>query len=100
HGLVTNDTFHALRAYTRPKAGRFRSLRTAPPSTQGRWSLVPQSTATPTERANALAQQLLARYGVVVREAAAVESLPGGFSAVYPIFKALEDTGRVLRGEL
>jgi ATP-dependent Lhr-like helicase len=97
-GLVTNDTFHALRAYTRPKSGRFRSRRTAPPSTQGRWSLVPQSTATPTERANALAQQLLARYGVVVREAAAVESLSGGFSAVYPIFKAMEDAGRIRRG--
>jgi ATP-dependent Lhr-like helicase len=97
-GLVTNDTFHALRAYTRPKSGRFRSRRTAPASTQGRWSLVPQSTATPTERANALAQQLLARYGVVVREVAAVESIPGGFSAVYPIFKAMEEAGRIRRG--
>ena len=41
-GLVTNDTFHALRAYTRPKSARpgttrFRSRRVAPPSTQGRW---------------------------------------------------------------
>ena len=100
-GLVTNDTFHALRAYTRPKAPRasgFRSRRTAPASTQGRWSLVPQSSATPTERANALAQQLLARYGVVVREAAAGESLAGGFSAVYPIFKAMEEAGRIRRG--
>jgi len=100
-GLVTNDTFHALRAYTRPKSPRasgFRSRRTAPASTQGRWSLVPQSSATPTERANALAQQLLARYGVVVREVAAVESIPGGFSAVYPIFKAMEEAGRIRRG--
>jgi len=100
-GLVTNDTFHALRAYTRPKSPRasgFRSRRTAPASTQGRWSLVPQPTATPTERANALAQQLLARYGVVVREAAAVESLPGGFSAVYPVLKAMEEAGRIRRG--
>ncbi len=97
-GLVTNDTFHALRAYTRPKSRGFRSRRTAPASTQGRWSLVPQPTATPTERANALAQQLLARYGVVVREAAAVESLPGGFSAVYPVLKAMEEAGRIRRG--
>ncbi len=100
-GLVTNDTFHALRAYTRPKSPRasgFRSRRTAPASTQGRWSLVPQSTATPTERANALAQQLLARYGVVVREAAAVESIAGGFSAVYPVLKAMEEAGRIRRG--
>jgi ATP-dependent Lhr-like helicase len=100
-GLVTNDTFHALRAYTRPKSPRasgFRSRRTAPASTQGRWSLVPQATATPTEHANALAQQLLARYGVVVRETAAVESLPGGFSAVYPVFKGMEEAGRIRRG--
>ena len=100
-GLVTNDTFHALRAYTRPKSPRasgFRSRRTAPASTQGRWSLVPQSTATPTERANALAQQLIARYGVVVREAAAVESIVGGFSAVYPVLKAMEEAGRIRRG--
>jgi ATP-dependent Lhr-like helicase len=100
-GLVTNDTFHALRAYTRPKSPRasgFRSRRTAPASTQGRWSLVPQSTATPTERANALAQQLIARYGVVVREAAAVESIAGGFSAVYPVLKAMEEAGRIRRG--
>ena len=44
-GVVTNDTFHALRAFTtRPEVARrarraFRSRRVAPPSTQGRWSL-------------------------------------------------------------
>jgi len=100
-GLVTNDTFHALRAYTRPKsprAGGFRSRRVAPASTQGRWSLVPQSTANPTQRGNALAQQLLARYGVLTREAPGAENVPGGFSAVYPILKAMEDAGRIRRG--
>ena len=56
-GAVTNDTFHALRAYTAKPAGRqpkrahssgaqvaaFRSRRTTPPSAQGRWTLVPQA---------------------------------------------------------
>lgn len=107
-GLVTNDTFHALRAFARtakktaqrPVAGnRFRSRRTAtPPSTQGRWSLVPTATANDTLRANALAQQLLARYGVVTREAPALENIFGGFSAVYPILRAMEDAGRIRRG--
>jgi ATP-dependent Lhr-like helicase len=108
-GLVTNDTFHALRAFTRsakgknaPRAaggGRFRSRRTAtPPSTQGRWSLVPAASANDTQRANALAQQLLARYGVVTREAPALENIFGGFSAVYPILRAMEDAGRIRRG--
>jgi ATP-dependent Lhr-like helicase len=101
-GLLTNDTFHALRAYTRPKSAPrrtgFRSRRVALPSTQGRWSLIPPPAGTPTERANAIAQQLLARYGVVVREAAAVESIAGGFSAIYPVLKGMEEAGRVRRG--
>jgi ATP-dependent Lhr-like helicase len=108
-GLVTNDTFHALRAFTRASKGKssqsrtssrggFRSRRVAPPSTQGRWSLVPSATANDTQRANALAQQLLARYGVVTREAPALENIFGGFSAVYPVLKAMEDAGRIRRG--
>ncbi|MEK6373680.1 MAG: crosslink repair DNA glycosylase YcaQ family protein [Acidobacteriota bacterium] len=101
-GLLTNDTFHALRAYTRPKSAPrrtgFRSRRVALPSTQGRWSLMPPPAGTATERANAVAQQLLARYGVVVREAAAVESVAGGFSAIYPVLKGMEEAGRIRRG--
>ena len=100
-GAITNDTFHALRAFTRPKTprgGRFRSRRIAPPSTQGRWSLVPPPAGTETQRANALAQQLLARYGLVTREAPALENIFGGFSAVYPVLKAMEDAGRIRRG--
>jgi ATP-dependent Lhr-like helicase len=107
-GLVTNDTFHALRGYTRATTtsrrsttprGAFRSrLGTAPPATQGRWSLVPAFEVNPTERANALAHQLLARYGVVTRETAPSENIVGGFSAVYPVLKAMEDAGRIRRG--
>jgi ATP-dependent helicase Lhr and Lhr-like helicase len=101
-GAVTNDTFHALRAFTRKKAPRavsgFRSRRVASPSTQGRWSLVPPPSGSDTQRANALAQQLLTRYGVVTREAPALENIFGGFSAVYPILKAMEDAGRIRRG--
>ncbi len=106
-GFVTNDTFHALRALTRtaPAArratvqrGAFRSRQTAPPATQGRWSIVPQFAMSTTERANALAHQLLTRYGVVTRETAPAESIAGGFSAVYPVLKAMEEAGRIRRG--
>ena len=106
-GQITNDTFHALRAFTRgaakktaarPRGGGFRSRRVAPPSTQGRWSLVPGASTNDTKRANAIAHQLLARYGVVTREAPALENIFGGFSAVYPILKALEEAGRIRRG--
>jgi ATP-dependent Lhr-like helicase len=41
---------------------------------------------------------LLARYGVLTRESVAQESLPGGFSAVYDVLKAMEESGRVRRG--
>jgi ATP-dependent Lhr-like helicase len=108
-GLVTNDTFHALRAYVaRPATSRqpkrqhnlpaFRSRRTTPPSAQGRWSLVPASLASPTEWSHAFANQLLNRYGVLTRESAASENLPGGFSAIYDVLKALEESGRIRRG--
>jgi ATP-dependent Lhr-like helicase len=46
----------------------------------------------------AQAEQLLARHGVLTRDAVAFEDLPGGFSSVYPVLKALEDAGRVRRG--
>jgi ATP-dependent Lhr-like helicase len=103
-GVITNDTFHALRAFTRPpqrqrrRAGTmpvrsFRSRRQAPPSAEGRWSLVSSratAAVSPTEWSTATAQQLLARYGVVTRDVAAAEGISGGFSAVYDVLKALE----------
>jgi ATP-dependent Lhr-like helicase len=67
----------------------------------GRWSLVSArigKEAAPTERALARAQLLLDRYGVVSREAAAAEEVPGGFAALSPVFRMLEESGRVRRG--
>jgi len=113
-GLITNDSLHALRAYTaRPETSRtprrlqtgFRSRRTTPPTAQGRWSLLPvragkgsEATPTATEASHALALQLLNRYGVLLRESVAAENVPGGFSAVYDVLKALEESGRIRRG--
>ena len=112
-GLVTNDTLHALRAYAaKPETSRsskrqhnqptFRSRRTTPPSAQGRWTLVPvpdrTTPAAQTAWSHAIAQQFLHRYGIVTRETAAQENLPGGFSAVYEVLKALEAQGRIRRG--
>ncbi len=110
-GLITNDTFHALRAFTRPPvrrarqmkpAGRsFRSRRVSPPSAEGRWSLIAErigTPASPTEWSTAVAQQLLSRYGVLTREVAGAEGIYGGFSAVYDVLKAMEDAGRIRRG--
>jgi ATP-dependent Lhr-like helicase len=119
-GLLTNDALHALRAYcdrsasssrTSKPARRshsqsgFRSRRTTPPTAQGRWSLnavaFDETRNTPahqTEWSHAIAQQLLTRYGVVFRETAHAENLPGGFSSIYDVMKALEESGRVRRG--
>jgi ATP-dependent Lhr-like helicase len=114
NGVVTNDSLNAVRAFTRPpersrrkaaqtaRAARsFRSRRVAPPTAEGRWSLITArlgAAISPTESATALAQQLLARYGILTREVAAAENVSGGFGAVYDILKALEDAGRIRRG--
>ena len=42
--------------------------------------------------------QLLNRYGVLMRESVAAENIAGGFSAVYGVLKALEESGRIRRG--
>src|SRR6185503_12896902 len=116
-GFITNDTLHAVRAFTRapdPRAGRrrgapFRSRRLVPPKAEGRWSLltpvnvgrVPQSgpaEVSITEWSAASAQQLLTRHGIVTRETVASEAVAGGFSAVYQVLKAMEDAGRIRRG--
>jgi ATP-dependent helicase Lhr and Lhr-like helicase len=120
-GQLRNDGLAALRAYCRRPSGSlsgsrnekqrrklhqhqqagFRSRRTTPPSAQGRWTLnaaafEPQRS--PTNWSHAIAQQLLHRYGVVFRETAHAENLPGGFSAIYDVMKALEEAGKIRRG--
>src|SRR6185436_9478958 len=109
-GLVTNDTLHPLRGYTsasesrrtrRPSPARFRSRRSSPRTSEGRWSLVETVAATPataTEWGAATAHQLLTRYGVVTREPVSSEAIAGGFSAVYQVLRAMEDAGRIRRG--
>ncbi|MEJ7752879.1 MAG: hypothetical protein WKF46_08030, partial [Candidatus Limnocylindrales bacterium] len=117
-GQVTNDTFAALRALRWPRTSRDRSAarprlgasgRMGPPEGAGRWSLVSDAVATSvalvgghqssvTERRHALAIRLLERHGVVTRDGVAAEGLPGGFGAVYPVLRELEEHGRVRRG--
>jgi ATP-dependent Lhr-like helicase len=46
----------------------------------------------------AWAQQLLARHGVLTREAAGAETSTGGFGVVYPVLKAMEESGKIRRG--
>jgi ATP-dependent Lhr-like helicase len=48
--------------------------------------------------AAALGRQFLARYGIVTREAVKAEGVPGGFAALYPVYKIMEEAGKTRRG--
>ncbi|GHE52226.1 ATP-dependent helicase [Streptomyces vinaceus] len=117
-GRLTNDTLSPLRSLlgsgrtagatahrarrTVPR-GRYGTLsaqvsRPGPPTVSGRWSLLPTRAPDPTHRAHALARTLLDRHGVVTRGAVAAEGVEGGFSAVYRILSAFEDSGQARRG--
>ena len=108
-GEVTNDSFAAVRALRsgrrsgsrttrsgRPRVGSLSAL--GPPRGQGRWSLVERGGVNATEAAAARAAALLERHGVLTREAARGEGVPGGFAGVYPVLRAMEESGRVRRG--
>ncbi|MCQ4082927.1 ATP-dependent helicase [Streptomyces sp. RB6PN25] len=119
-GRLTNDTLAPLRAllgsgrtagstaHRAPRAiprGRYGSRlarptasRTGPPTTAGRWSLLPPGEPDPTLRAHALAHTLLDRHGVVTRGAVAAEGVEGGFSAAYRVLSAFEESGQARRG--
>ncbi len=117
-GRLSNDTLAPARALTsggrtahrsRRPPPRARSsssrprrpdlpTRTGPPTTAGRWSLLPELETDATRRAHASAEGLLERHGVVTRGAVMSERVPGGFAGVYKVLSAFEDSGRCRRG--
>ena len=116
-GRLSNDTLAPVRALTSggrtahrtrrapPRARMSRRprrpdlpTRTGPPTTAGRWSLLPELEQDSTRRAHASAEGLLERHGVVTRGAVMSERVPGGFAGVYKVLAAFEETGRCRRG--
>jgi ATP-dependent Lhr-like helicase len=117
-GEATNDAFAPLRAprLTLARAqraaaarggrtsGRFGSRRRgggAAAQVQGRWSLTSSlfaGSVDPTARRRARAELMLERYGILTREQALAEGVPGGFSAIYPELSQLETLGVARRG--
>ncbi|GLZ34251.1 DEAD/DEAH box helicase [Lentzea sp. NBRC 105346] len=117
-GLVTNDTLAPLRALVagggtahKPRRatprGRYARLRaarpdmpsrTGPPTVAGRWSLAIIPAEDPTRRAHARAESFLERHGVLTRGALDTERVTGGFSGVYRVLRAMEESGQVVRG--
>ncbi len=103
-GEVTNDTFAPLRllgpAARRP-ARKPRMPRLIQPRATGRWSLVADLVgvgANATERLHSEAGVLLQRHGVLTREAVVGEGWAGGFASLYPVLRAMEESGRIRRG--
>lgn len=117
-GLVTNDTIAPLRALVagrgaahKPRSstprGRYARLRgarpsmpsrTGPPTVAGRWSLVVPREEDPTRRSHARAEAFLERHGVLTRGALDTERVTGGFSGVYKVLRAMEESGQIVRG--
>jgi ATP-dependent Lhr-like helicase len=100
-GEVTNDTLRPLRALVRVRLAHRKRAGDVPPEASGRWSLVRSYVSrepSPEERQAALVQCLLERYGVLVRETAHAEGVPGGWAALYPVLRAMEEAGRIRRG--
>jgi ATP-dependent Lhr-like helicase len=101
-GLVTADGFDNLRALMDPRRrraeGRDRVRR--PRHTAGRWSLLRNATQHPAPStkhfpAEAVARQLLRRYGVVFRDLLVRESLVPSWRDLLVVYRKLE-----LQGEL
>ncbi|GAA2877678.1 ATP-dependent helicase [Nonomuraea rubra] len=108
-GRVSGDTLAPLRATLgtgrpahRPATTRRRRAvlpsRSGPPTVAGRWWLLPPAAPDATQRANAQAEVLLERHGVVTRGAVTSERLPGGFTPIYQVLRAYEESGRCRRG--
>jgi ATP-dependent Lhr-like helicase len=111
-GEVSNDTLAPLRSLRRDRKREsrrnrrglraFRSRRIAKtPGSEGRWSLLVApgaTTPTTTERQTAIAKQLIERYGILTREMVTSEGVTGGFAGLYPVLKAMEESGKIRRG--
>ncbi len=108
-GEATNDSFAPLRAPRlrsvptyEPGGRRFSRRRAATgPTVQGRWSLTEalfRSAPPAGPRLRAQAELMLERYGILTREMALAEGIPGGFSTLYPELSNLEVLGTARRG--
>ena len=107
-GLVTADGFRAVRSLLRrrtpesryaPTRGLRRGLRNTTGST-GRWSLLPEpaTEADPDELAEAIAEQLVARWGVIFRDLAVRENLAVPWRDVIWALRRMEARGTIRGG--
>jgi len=99
-GLVTADGFENLRALLDPKRrkgeGRGRTAR--PRHAPGRWALLRHTAMAPDGNAEAFARQLLARWGVVFRDAAVREPLAPTWRELLTVLRRMESRGEIRGG--
>jgi ATP-dependent Lhr-like helicase len=82
----------------RVSPGALPARRPAVNSLAGRGSRVNRQEIAPARLALSLVENLLDRYGVITRGSVMSEPIPGGFPALQPVLRSMEDAGRLLRG--
>ncbi|MBL8217525.1 MAG: DEAD/DEAH box helicase [Bryobacterales bacterium] len=100
-GLVTADGFESLRALIDPKRrrGEGRRRHTRPRHSAGRWALVPRDAeTTAATRAEKWAVQLLARWGVLLRDLLARESGAPPWRELLTVLRRMEARGEIRGG--
>jgi ATP-dependent helicase Lhr and Lhr-like helicase len=94
-GLATADGFENLRALLNPKRRARQSRRR---HSAGRWALVPRKAVSLPDRAERWAGQLLARWGVLVRDLLAREAGAPPWRDLLPLLRRMEAKGQVRGG--
>jgi ATP-dependent Lhr-like helicase len=104
-GFVTADGFDNLRALIDPKRrrGEGRSSQKRPRHAAGRWALLRNAGNTEhsisrEERVERFARQLLARWGVLLRDLLAREALAPPWRDLLPVLRRMEARGEIRGG--
>ena len=101
-GFVTADGFDNLRALIDPKRrrGEGRGKKKRPRHAAGRWALLRQTdTGVSTEaRVQRFAQQLLSRWGVLLRDLLVRETLAPAWRDLLPVLRGMEARGEIRGG--
>jgi ATP-dependent Lhr-like helicase len=99
-GLVTADGFENLRALLDPRRrrGEGRGRNARPRHAPGRWALLRHTGAPPDGLAEAFARQLLARWGVLFRDAAVREPLAPPWRDLLVVLRRMESRGEIRGG--
>ena len=108
-GVVTNSSLTPIRALTygtthksqlssRMSRRRMRVSTNVPVTMSGLWSLSNNKPVSVEQRVIAQVESLLDRYGIIAQPLVDKDDIAGGFSALYPVLKRMEEAGTLVRG--